>query len=161
MLSNKCQYPIAWMRCLELENNSFCAYVMFQLITCIISICHHFSGYYMHYLHMNRYHLRCEGPTLADTNDAALYICHYCHFLGSGKISQNGGSPLVCIFYLSSYKVQTNGLTFFPCRFLEESVLNLMNLLSFYLMRRISLYGNELLVDTCFRGNSYHCFLGY
>ncbi|XP_057511416.1 lysine-specific demethylase JMJ17-like [Actinidia eriantha] len=41
------------------------------------------------------YHLRCEGSTLADTNDAALYICHYCHFLESGKISQNGGSSLV------------------------------------------------------------------
>ncbi|PSS11412.1 Lysine-specific demethylase [Actinidia chinensis var. chinensis] len=52
-----------------------------EIITC--SVCN------------DRYHLRCEGPTLADTNDAALYICHYCHFLGSGKISQNGGSPLV------------------------------------------------------------------
>ena len=26
-------------------------------------------------------------------------------------------------------------------------------------MLRISLYGNELLVDTCLRGNSYHFFL--
>ena len=38
-------------------------------------------------------------------------------------------------------------------------MLNLMNLLSFYLMLRISLYGKELLIDTCFRGNSYHFFL--
>ncbi|KAL6986236.1 hypothetical protein U1Q18_019604 [Sarracenia purpurea var. burkii] len=39
------------------------------------------------------YHLQCKGPTLDDTNYAALYVCRYCHFLESGKISRNGGSP--------------------------------------------------------------------
>ncbi|XP_028088427.1 lysine-specific demethylase 5A isoform X1 [Camellia sinensis] len=42
----------------------------------------------------DRYHVRCQSPTPADANGAALYLCHYCHFLESGKISQNGGGPL-------------------------------------------------------------------
>ncbi|KAI8569526.1 hypothetical protein RHMOL_Rhmol02G0285500 [Rhododendron molle] len=43
----------------------------------------------------DRYHLQCKGQTLADTNDLALCICHYCHFFNSGKISQDVGGPLI------------------------------------------------------------------
>lgn len=43
----------------------------------------------------DRYHLQCKGQPLADTNDLALCICHYCHFLDSGKLSQNGSGPLI------------------------------------------------------------------
>ncbi|GFS37147.1 transcription factor jumonji (jmjC) domain-containing protein [Actinidia rufa] len=63
--------------CIRCSNN----FEDLELITC--SVCN------------DRYHLRCKGPTLADTNDATLYVCHYCHFLERGKISQKGGSPLI------------------------------------------------------------------
>ncbi|XAR70302.1 hypothetical protein NMG60_11027112 [Bertholletia excelsa] len=38
------------------------------------------------------YHMQCKGPTPADMNDTALSICHYCLFLMSGNLSQNGSS---------------------------------------------------------------------
>ncbi|PSS04169.1 Lysine-specific demethylase [Actinidia chinensis var. chinensis] len=63
--------------CIRCSNN----FEDLEIITC--SVCN------------DRYHLRCKGPTLADTNDATLYVCHYCHFLERGKISQKGCSPLI------------------------------------------------------------------
>lgn len=90
--SNKSWYLATWMYCLERKDYSF--------VQLSWSVRHHFSGYHMHFFLMNRYHLQCKGQTLADTNDLALCICHYCHFFDSGKISQDVGGPLVCILYL-------------------------------------------------------------
>ncbi|XP_052209867.1 lysine-specific demethylase JMJ17 isoform X2 [Diospyros lotus] len=40
------------------------------------------------------YHLQCHGPSLADRKVATSFICHYCHFVGSGRLSQNGVDKL-------------------------------------------------------------------
>ncbi|KAJ6703596.1 LYSINE-SPECIFIC DEMETHYLASE [Salix viminalis] len=40
------------------------------------------------------YHLRCLESALVKTNNAEVFICHYCQFFDDGSISQNGGGPL-------------------------------------------------------------------
>ncbi|XP_009617976.2 lysine-specific demethylase JMJ17 isoform X2 [Nicotiana tomentosiformis] len=40
------------------------------------------------------FHLQCIGLSTGDANDSKVFICPYCHFISSGKISRNGSDPL-------------------------------------------------------------------
>ncbi|XP_075102065.1 lysine-specific demethylase JMJ17 isoform X2 [Nicotiana tabacum] len=40
------------------------------------------------------FHLQCIGLSTGDANDSKVFICPYCHFMSSGKISRNGSDPL-------------------------------------------------------------------
>ncbi|XP_049378472.1 uncharacterized protein LOC125843295 [Solanum stenotomum] len=40
------------------------------------------------------FHLKCIGWSPGDANDSKVFICPYCHFMNSGKISRNGSDPL-------------------------------------------------------------------
>ncbi|KAK4338415.1 hypothetical protein RND71_042902 [Anisodus tanguticus] len=40
------------------------------------------------------FHLQCIGWSTGDANDSKKFICPYCQFMNSGKISRNGSDPL-------------------------------------------------------------------
>jgi hypothetical protein len=98
--------------------------------------------------HMNSYHLRCLGPMATNSNHGEVYICPYCQFLEGGSICQNKGGPLVCIYIFEASFIRnfcSPSHFFSACyRDLEGSVLNYKCLLNFYLMLKISFYGNTL-----------------
>ncbi|CAK9141883.1 unnamed protein product [Ilex paraguariensis] len=43
---------------------------------------------------MDCFHLGCSGSALENTNDAAIFICPFCHCAKKGKISRNGSGLL-------------------------------------------------------------------
>lgn len=97
---NKSWYLSLWIHCLELEDDSDVHRLQLGW-----SVCHHSWSWHILFL-CDRYHLQCKGQPLADTNDLALCICHYCHFLDSGKLTQIGSGPLVLILYLRRLSIR-------------------------------------------------------
>ena len=79
---------------------------------------------------LNSYHLWCLESALVKTNNAEVFICHYCQFFDDGSISQNGGGPLVCIYQIFFGLSLLNNLVYTSHHFLgcyrnmERSSLN-------------------------------------